>query len=131
VERTHEDAKTIALAAQFVDEAFNFVDGLADDPAFEPTFDAHGQEIQAGLHIFSARRLIDSERPKEALSHFRQAWRIDRRAALRVWYKWVQALGGALGLSGLFLWYRRMRRKLTHRHQRLMVDQTGIHWVSN
>ncbi len=130
VERTHEDAKTIAQAAQFVDEAFHFVDGLRDDPAFTSTFAEHGKEIEAGLHIFSARRLIDSDRPKEALNHFRQAWRIDRRAVLRVWYKWLQALGGALGLSGLFLWYRRVRRKLTHRHQYLVVDQAGIHWVS-
>jgi glycosyltransferase involved in cell wall biosynthesis len=131
VERTHEDAKTIAQAAQFVDEAFNFVESLRDDPAFAPTFTAHGQEIEAGLHIFSARRLIDSSRPKEALNHFRKAWHIDRRAVLRVWYKWLQALGGALGLSGLFLWYRRMRRKLTHQRKRLIVDRAGIRWVSN
>ncbi|MCB2213784.1 glycosyltransferase [bacterium] len=131
VERTHEDAKTIAQAAQFVDEAFGFVESLRDDPAFAPTFAEHGQEIEAGLHIFSARRLIDSSRPKEALSHFRQAWQIDRQAVMRVWYKWLQALGGALGLSGLFLRYRRIRRKLTHRHQRLTVDSEGIRWVSN
>jgi glycosyltransferase involved in cell wall biosynthesis len=34
VERTHESAKTIAMAARFVDEAFNLVKNLETDPAF-------------------------------------------------------------------------------------------------
>jgi glycosyltransferase involved in cell wall biosynthesis len=128
VERTHEDAKTIAMSAEFVDEAFNFVEGLKSEPQFESIFRDHGQSIQAGLHIFSARRLIDSGNPKEALKHFKQAWKIDPNAVLRVWYKWVQALGGAMGLSGLFLWYRKTRRELTHHEKRLIVESEGIRW---
>ncbi len=128
VERTHEDAKTIAMAAQFVDEAFNFVESLKSEPQFGPIFQGHDQKIQAGLHIFSARRLIDSGNSKEALKHFKQAWKIDPRAVLRVWYKWVQAVGGVMGLSGLFLRYRQTRRKLTHHKKRLFVDSEGIKW---
>ena len=128
VERTHEDAKTIALSAKFVDEAFNFIDGLRSEPQFQAALAQHGQKIQAGLHVFSARRLIDSGEPKQALKHFRQAWSIQPRAVLKVWYKWVQALGGALGLSGLFLGYRQARRRLSHHEQRLVVDQDGIRW---
>ena len=128
VERTHEDAKTIALSAKFVDEAFNFIDGLRSEPQFQAALAQHGQKIQAGLHVFSARRLIDSGEPKQALKHFRQAWSIQPRAVLKVWYKWVQALGGALGLSGLFLGYRQVRRRLSHHEQRLVVDQDGIRW---
>lgn len=129
VERTHEDAKTIAMSGKFVDEAFNFVDGLRVEPQFDEVLAAHDEKIRAGLHIFSARRLIDSGEPKAALKHFRKAWLIDPKAVLKVWYKWVQALGGALGLSGLFLGYRKVRRQVTHRAQRLMADQSGIHWV--
>jgi glycosyltransferase involved in cell wall biosynthesis len=128
VERTHEDAKTIALSAKFVDEAFNFIDGLRSEPQFQAALAQHDQKIQAGLHVFSARRLIDSGEPKQALKHFRQAWSIQPRAVLKVWYKWVQALGGALGLSGLFLGYRQARRRLSHHEQRLVVDQDGIRW---
>ena len=128
VERTHEDAKTIALSAKFVDEAFNFINGLRSEPQFQAALAQHGQKIQAGLHVFSARRLIDSGEPKQALKHFRQAWSIQPRAVLKVWYKWVQALGGALGLSGLFLGYRQARRWLSHHEQRLVVDQDGIRW---
>ncbi len=128
VERTHEDAKTIALAADFVNEAFSFVDGLRSELQFQNILKEHSQKITAGLHIFSARRLIDSGMPKEALTHFKAAWRIEPKAVLRVWYKWVQAIGGVLGLSWLFLWYRASRRKLQHHRQRLVVDENSISW---
>ena len=128
VERTHEDAKTIAMAANFVDEAFNFVDGLRNEAQFQHVLEEQGKKITAGLHIFAARRLIDSEMSKEALRHFSQAWRVAPKSVLRVWYKWVQAVGGALGLSKLFLWYRSARRKLQHHRQRLTVDEGGVHW---
>ena len=113
-ERTHEDAKTIAQSARFVEEASNFVDSLSKDPKFCEFIKKHNAQVQSGLHIFSARRLIDAGEPRKALSHLRAAWRINPRSVLSVWYKWVQALGGALGLGGLFLRYREMRRKLQH-----------------
>lgn len=128
VERTHQDAKTISLAANFVNEAESFIQGLRNEPAFQPAFEEHDQKIRAGVHIFSARRLIDSGMHQQALGHFKQAWQIDHKAVLRVWYKWLQALGGALGLGGVFLFYRKIRRRLTHQNQRLVVDETGIYW---
>ena len=128
VERTHEGAKTIAMAAQFVDEAFKFVDGLRSEPGFDAVFQAHDRKIRAGLHIFSARRLIDSSMPGKALAHFRQAWQIDPQAVWQVWYKWVQALGGLIGLEKLFVWYRQTRRKIKHRNNVLAVSDSGIEW---
>lgn len=128
VERTHEDAKTIAQAASFVDEAFGFVDGLRSEAQFQDVLRVYDRKITAGLHIFAARRLIDSGMPREALAHFRQAWRIEPGAVLKVWYKWVQAAGGALGLSRLFLWYRKVRRKLQHHRQSLVVEEERILW---
>jgi len=128
VERTHEDAKTIAMSARFVDEAASFIEGLRSEPKFDQVFTAHDRKIRAGLHVFSARRLIDSGKPKQALGHFVQAWKIDQKAVLRVWYKVVQALGGVLGLGGLFLFYRNLRRKMLHQKKRLVVEQNGITW---
>ena len=129
VERTHEDAKTIAMSAQFVDEAFNFVEGMKSEPQFDAVLQQYDRKIQAGLHIFSARRLIDAGDPKAALAHFKTACSIEPKAVLRVWYKWAQAVGGVLGLSGLFLGYRKARRQITHKEQKLVVDQDGIHWM--
>lgn len=128
VERTHEEAKTITQSARFVDEAFNFIESLRQEPKFTAVFEAHDQKIRAGLHVFSARRLIDAGMSKQSLKHFGKAWKISPKSVLAVWYKWVQALGGAMGLGGLFLFYRKLRRKFTHQSQRLIVDEKGIHW---
>lgn len=129
VERTHQDAKTIARAADWVGEAFNFVESLRSEEQFTQVISKHDQKIFAGLHIFAAKRLIDAGQPTQALQYFTQAWRIDPRAVMKVWYKLLQALGGAIGFSRLFLWYRQTRRKLQHRPSKLVVDETGIHWV--
>lgn len=128
VERTHKDAKTIALSERFVDEAFNFIDRLRSEPRFETVFKKYDYKIWAGLHVFSACRLIDSGMPKRAIVYFRQAWKFDSKIVLRVWYKWVQALGSALGLGSFFLLYRKIRRKISHQKKKLVVGQEGVYW---
>ncbi len=127
VERTHLDAKTTAQADVFVVEAFRLIDELKDDPLFRPAFDRQGRFIYGGLQIFAGKRLIDAGRPSQALRHFGKALRLSTKETLRVWYKVVQALGGSLGLTGLFLAYRRTRRSVQHKQQRLMVDANGVH----
>jgi len=128
VERTHESAKTISQAGNFVDEAFMFIESMRSSTEINGAYREHNQQIRAGLHIFSARRLIDSGKPKEALRHFNFAWHIQPKSVLQVWYKWVQALGGAIGLGGLFLWYRKIRRKLQHQNKKLIVQENNINW---
>ncbi len=128
VERTHEDAKTIAQAENFVDEAFAFIEELQTKPVFASVFEDHHQKIRSGLHVFSARRLIDSGKPKAALRHFKYAWHIEPESVLSVWYKWLQALGGAIGLQGVFLKYREIRRKLQHKQKKLVVQDNRIYW---
>jgi glycosyltransferase involved in cell wall biosynthesis len=128
VERTHLEAKTIAQAARFVDEASRFLPALETQPLFQPVFAAQSKTIYAGLHIFSAKRLIDASQPAGALAHFRQALRLSPSSVGGAWYKVVQALGGAIGLDPLFMAYRRSRRNLQHRAQRLAVDDQGVHW---
>jgi glycosyltransferase involved in cell wall biosynthesis len=128
VERTHQEAKTIAQAARFVDEAFRLLPELEIQPLFQPVFAAQGKEIYAGLHVFAAKRLIDAGQPAQALGHFRQALRLSLPTAGRSWYKGIQALGGAIGLGPLFLAYRKSRRHLQHRAQRLVVDSQGVRW---
>jgi glycosyltransferase involved in cell wall biosynthesis len=129
VERTHSDAKTIAQSAQFVDEAFRFIQSVEHDPAFHQEFTSHRRTIYSGLHIFAARRLIDSGQPRLALHHFRQAARFSFTKVLSVWYKVIQALGGFIGLGRLFLLYRQTRRRLQHQTHRLVVSQAGVSWA--
>ncbi len=129
VERTHLDAKTIAQSAQFVDEAFRFVQSVEQDPALQPIVESHRKAIYSGLHIFAARRLIDSGLPRPALHHFRQAARYSLTRVLSVWYKVLQALGGYMGLERLFLLYRQVRRRWQHQTRRLVVSHAGVSWA--
>jgi glycosyltransferase involved in cell wall biosynthesis len=129
VERTHPSAKTIAYAREFVNEAFRLVPGLETEAGYNECFRADARGIYAGLHIFAGRRLIDAEDPKLAASHFWQAWKLSPKRVIKVWYKVLQALGGVLGLSPLFLSYRRVRRKLQYGTQRIVIDEEGTSWV--
>jgi glycosyltransferase involved in cell wall biosynthesis len=128
-ERTHPAAKTVTQAGFFFEEAFRWTISLQQSPTFADIFKRFGNQIWAGLHVFAGRRYIDAGRPALALQHFGRAFWLSPPAALRVWYKAVQALGGVLGLGGLFLVFRQVRRKVQHRAQRLVVDERGINWV--
>jgi glycosyltransferase involved in cell wall biosynthesis len=130
VERTHTDAKTIAQAYRFVEEAFEFIPSLERNPDYEPVFKKHGKNIYAGLHVFAAKRSIDSGEPGKALQHFRQAWRFSPRPVLRAWYKVIQAFGNKIGLGKLFLTYRQTRRRIQHHGQQLSMDDRGLHLIS-
>ena len=129
VERTHADAKTIAQAARFVDEAFQFVRSLEDDPLFQPLFSSQRTEIYAGLHVFAGKRLIDAGQPRLALDHFRKAAGLSPGVVLHSWYKVVQAAGNTLGLEKLFLAYRNSRRRFQHHGQGLRLDDQGVHLI--
>jgi glycosyltransferase involved in cell wall biosynthesis len=129
VERTHASAKTIVQARQFVDEAFRLIPRLETEPGLGECFRSDSRGIHAGLHIFAGKRLIDAGDPNSALSHFRKAWMLSPKQVIRVWYKVLQALGGIIGLSSLFLAYRRMRRNVQHGTRHLAVNDTGVFWT--
>ena len=131
VERTHQEAKTIAQAARFVDEAFHLLPELENQPLFQPVFATQGKTVYAGLHVFAARRLIDAGQPVRALKHFRQAFHHSPPTLGGAWYKVIQAMGGAIGLGPLFLAYRKLRRRLQHHTRRLLVGSQGVTWEAN
>jgi glycosyltransferase involved in cell wall biosynthesis len=129
VERTHSEAKTIAQAARFVDEAFQFIQSLENDQNIQPVITRQRSILYAGLHVFAGKRLIDAGDSRLALDHFHQAWQLSPKTVLRAWYKVVQAAGNTLGLDRLFLAYRNTRRRLQHHGQRLKLDEQGVHLV--
>ena len=85
----------------------------------------------AGLHIFAARRLIDADQPREALTRFGDAAGYSPGAVARVWYKVLQAFGGAAGLSRAFQGYRIIRRRIMHRGRTLRVGSDGLSWIDH
>jgi glycosyltransferase involved in cell wall biosynthesis len=130
VERSHETAKTISLAADYGPDAFALIDSLQKDSLFEPTIREYRREIYAGLHVFHGRRLIDAGEPRQALAQFWQAFRLRPASASRVWFKVLQAMAGLVGMQRLGVGIRDVARRLRNRPQRLVVDPSGTRWVA-
>ncbi len=127
VERSHAKAKTISQAEHYGDEAFPFIQSLESDPYAGPAIARDRKLIYAGLYMFDGKRQIDAGKPKQALACFWQALQLSPKIVIREWYKVVQAVGGTLGASQLFLEYRRTRRQIQHHGQQLRVDEKGVH----
>jgi len=119
LERTHAEAKTIRQAAAFVEEAQRLIDWAADSEEFAELVRGRRRRILSGFHVFSARRLIDAGRHREAVDHLARALALHPGTVARYWYKVVQAVLSALGLEGLFLWYRNTRRRIRYRGRRI------------
>jgi glycosyltransferase involved in cell wall biosynthesis len=130
VERTHEKAKTTAQATAFVDEAFELIQTLEKDPAYREIFARQGQKIKAGLHLYATKRFIDAGKPGKALRHYLIGFHHSPGMGLHIWRKFLQALGGSLGLMPMFLAYRRNRRKIQFGLRKLEVDDKGVHWIT-
>ena len=129
VERSHETAKTISLAARYGPDAFALIDDLRSKPLLREIIQQNEREIYAGLHIFSARRLIDACQPSEALKHFWKAFRLFPPAAIKMWFKILQALSGLVGLGDFVLNLRNTRRWLHPQKGRLFSDEAGVRWI--
>lgn len=117
LERTHPEAKTIARASGFVEEAERLLRWASETPPYGEVIRQHPQRVHAGFHIFAARRLIDGGEYRRAFRHMLAALRLHPPSVARYWYKFVQAAGSALGLAEAFFWYRRTRRRMQHGRQ--------------
>jgi len=130
VERSHETAKTISLAAHYGPDAFIVINTLQSNPLFAPTISKHKKEIYAGIHVFHGRRLIDAKQPWQAVKQFWHALRLHPASVARVWFKVVQALAGVVGLGGLAVGIRDRLRRSRNSSSRLVVSESGPRWVS-
>jgi glycosyltransferase involved in cell wall biosynthesis len=119
LERTHEQAKTIALAEQFVAEAEHMIEAARASDDLGTVVRENSARIYAGLGVFTARRLIDAKKHRDAFSRITQATFKHPATVARYWYKWVQAALSTLGLDPLFMWYRRTRRRLLYAGRRI------------
>ncbi len=112
LERTHPQAKTIHQAAEFVREANRLIEWASGSDDFGELVAERRRRIQAGLNVFSARRLIDAGQHATATRHMLRALALHPLTFVRYWYKFVQAAFSALGLESGFYWYRDTRRRL-------------------
>jgi glycosyltransferase involved in cell wall biosynthesis len=119
LERTHPGAKTIAQAAKFVSEAEQLIAWAEETQTLGEIVRRHRRRVQAGLNVFAARRLIDAGQYSNAFSRLIRATGQHAPTVARYWYKVVQAGFSAIGLGGAFEWYRRTRRRLQYRGERV------------
>jgi len=119
LERTHAEAKTISQAKGFVEEAQRLITWAGQTEELGDLVHREHKRIQAGLHVFAGRRLIDSGEYKRAFRYLMQGATEHPPTVLRYWYKVVQAGLSAIGLPGLFEWYRTTRRRITYGTQRI------------
>ncbi len=124
-ERTHPEAKTVALASAFVEEAEILIRRASADAGLRSLVETHRRRIAASLDAFAARRLIDAGDYRGATHRLVRAGRTDARVALRYWYKGIQAALSAAGLSRVFLAYRNLRRRAQHRQAAVVMGEGG------
>ena len=125
VERIHADAKTIAQAAGWVEEAERFLNRAQVSDNLGPLIRDHQRRVMGCLDAFAARRLIDAGRYGEAVRRFLRASSLYPPVVFRYWYKVVQAVFSGLGLEALFLSYRHTRRRLQHVNARVIIGDQG------
>ncbi len=108
--RYHDDAKNIAQAARFGDEALRIARWLATDPAFADVYPRLRRQVWAAAYRFRARYLLDGGRPWAALANYARAWAWHPPTAAREAHRAVFALLAGLGLGFLGRAYLHRRR---------------------
>ncbi len=126
LERTHPEAKTIAQARAFVEEAERLVTWARESPGLGLLVARHERRIRAGLDVFAGRRLIDAGEHRQAVCRLARALTQHPPTVARYWYKVVQATLSAVGLAFAFEWYRRTRRRLRYGGQRVGGLLSGV-----
>lgn len=125
VERSHADAKTVVQAADWVEEAERFLAQAEASEQFAPLLRSRRRLVQASLDAFAARRLIDAGQYPEAVRRLAYAFRYHPGVVVRYWYKAIQAVFSAMGMTPLFFGYRNVRRRLQHRNAKVIVGGRG------
>jgi glycosyltransferase involved in cell wall biosynthesis len=68
--RFHPDAKNIAHASEFGEEAFRIYEWMGKQPDFLPLFQEDKKKIEAGAYLFNARYLLDGKENRAAFKSY-------------------------------------------------------------
>lgn len=116
--RFHANAKNIAQAEKFGEEAYRLVEWMEKNPDLNKTFLDNHNKILAGAHRMDARYLLDGGQYNESFKVYWRGLKLDAATVLPEFHRMIYALFAPLGLSGLknlFLrvkfWIKRPDRK--------------------
>jgi GT2 family glycosyltransferase len=110
--RFHAQAKNIAQAARFGEEAYRIVAWMQTQPALAERFARLNKRIWAGVHRFNARYLLDGGQPGAALKSYGRSLAAHPPTALQEWHRMVYAGLSLAGLGRLKPLYYRIRAAL-------------------
>lgn len=107
--RIHSDAKNVAHAEKFGEEAFRVAKWLCEDPGFHPLSAEIFKKIWAGAHRLNAFYLVEAGKYKEALSAYAQMLRYQPIPSGKTLRRMVFAALSALGIIRSREWYDKKR----------------------
>lgn len=109
--RYHEQAKNVAQAAKFGQEAYRIAGWLENDAVFAELARPYQRKIWAGAHRLNAFYLLDGGQPGAALRAYARAFAFSPAAVLPDWKRILFALASPLGLDGLRQKYLQRRKE--------------------
>lgn len=102
--RHHPEAKNVAHADGFGQEAFRILEWMQSQPDLAHQVRAHRRRIEAGAYRLSARYLLDGGLPAPALRAYAHALWLSPAFALQHWRRMAYALACLLGGKKLASW---------------------------
>ena len=109
--RHHPEAKNVAQAEEFGEEAHRVAARLASDPAFTGIYAANKRRIQAAALRFEARYLLDAGKGRAAFGVYLRSLGTHPGTALVEWPRIAFAGLSSVGLGFLGNWYYRWKRR--------------------
>ncbi len=109
--RFHAQAKNIAQAAHFGEEAYRIVDWMERQPCLAEKFARNRRKITAAAHRFNARYLLDGGQPRAALKYYARSFIIRPSTALKEWKRILYCFPAMLGLGRIKDWVLARRRR--------------------
>jgi len=96
--RYHPQAKNVALARQFGEEAYRIVKWMKQQDVLKEEFQCIEKKIIAGAHRINARYLLDGGEAKDSLRAYLQSMRNNPAIALKDWKRILFSILAALGM---------------------------------
>jgi glycosyltransferase involved in cell wall biosynthesis len=113
--RYHADAKNIAQAARFGEEALRIADWMEEYPQTSELFLQNRRRIMAGAYLFNGRYLLDGGLTIPAIRSYMKSIAYHSGTGLKEWHRLAYAFGSLVGLSFLRKLYLSIRRRLRSR----------------
>lgn len=99
--RFHLEAKNIAQAEKFGQEAYRLVEWMEKNPDLNQLFIDHSNQIIAGAHRMDARYLLDGERYAESVKTYWQGMKLDFMTIFPEIHRMMYAIFAPIGLKKL------------------------------